>query len=114
VTESPRVFDPGLQPERTLMSWQRTTLALMAGIAAGVHYVASDLGGAPAIFAGVTAIALAIAAYAGAHRRYIQGTRELLEFSTLRTISAWPLLLLAVVCLSGGIIAVLFAVSVLL
>ncbi|SEB66525.1 protein of unknown function [Paramicrobacterium humi] len=110
---SPRVFDPGLQPERTLMSWQRTTLALMVGIAAAVHYVAPELGGPAAIFAGVTGIAVAVAAYAAAHRRYAKGTRELLATSTL-TVSAWPMLLLSLACFAGGLIAVVFAVVVLL
>ena len=114
MTESSLIFDPGQQPERTLMSWQRTTLALMTGIAAAVHYVAPGLGGAPAIFGGVTVIALAIVAYPGAHKRYAQGTRELLESSALRTVSAWPLLLLAAACLAGGVIAVVFALFVLL
>jgi putative membrane protein len=114
VSDAPRVFDPGLQPERTLLSWQRTTLALMVGIAAAVHYVAPDLGGPVAVFAGIVGIALAIAAYAGAHRRYTRTARELLASATLRTVSAWPLLLLAVTCVLGGLIAVAFAVVVLL
>ena len=114
MTESPGVFDHGLQPERTLMSWQRTTLALIVGIAAAVHFVAPSLGGRSAIFLGVTGIVLAIAAYAGAFRRYHQGTSELLASSTLGTISSWPLLLLALACVVGGLICVVFAAVVLL
>lgn len=114
MTSPPALFDPGLQPERTLMSWQRTTLALMVGIAAAVHYIAPDLGGGAAIFLGVAGITVTIAAYAGAHRRYRTATRELLASSTLRTVSAWPLLLLTIACVAGALIAVVFALIVLL
>lgn len=46
-------------------------------------------------------------------RRYAKGTRELLATSTL-TVSAWPMLLLSLACFAGGLIAVVFAVVVLL
>lgn len=96
------------------MSWQRTSLALMVGIAAAVHYVAPDLGGPPAVLAGVAGIAIVIIAYAGAHRRYSAATTELTRERTLTTVSAWPLLLLAVACAVGASIAIVFAAVVLL
>lgn len=41
----PVPFDPGLQPERTSLSWQRTTLALLVCSVAGARVLAPVLGG---------------------------------------------------------------------
>lgn len=62
-------FDPGLQPERTLLAWRRTCLALAVASAVMVRF-AGDAVGAPAAIAGVAGIATAAGAYFRASRRY--------------------------------------------
>jgi putative membrane protein len=75
-------FDPGLQPERTLLAWRRTCLALAVASAVMVRF-AGEAVGAPAAIAGVAGIATAAGAYLRAARRYrraheaLHGTGEL-------------------------------------
>lgn len=61
-------FDRGLQPERTLLAWRRTCLALAVGGALGLR-LTSHLGVAVAL-AGVACIVAATAAGVAADGRY--------------------------------------------
>jgi putative membrane protein len=85
-----RVFDAGLQPERTFLAWQRTVLALGVACAAGVRYV-TEVAGLAAVFAGVAGLGLAIAAYVGARLRYRRAHDELVRTGSLHSTSAWAL-----------------------
>lgn len=66
---SPGVFDPGLQPERTLLAWRRTALALGVGGVVGGR-LALDVLGLAAVVLAVAVIAAALIAYLGAAERY--------------------------------------------
>ncbi|WP_233563810.1 DUF202 domain-containing protein [Cryobacterium tepidiphilum] len=89
-----RVFDAGLQPERTFLAWQRTILALGVASAAGIRYVAEEAG-VVAVVAGIVGLGLAIAAYFGAKVRYRRAHDELVQRGTLHSASAWALAALA-------------------
>lgn len=61
--------DPGLQPERTLLAWRRTALALVVLSALATRYLAVDLGPVAGALGGVGVLVSAIAV-ASAHLRY--------------------------------------------
>lgn len=99
-------FDPGLQPERTLLAWQRTVLALGVGCAVAMRLTAPYLG-VPAVVAGITGLVLATIAYLGVRFRYRRTHAALTGSATLHSVSAWPLVALAGSALTLGLIAAL-------
>jgi uncharacterized membrane protein YidH (DUF202 family) len=62
-------YDPGLQPERTLLAWRRTCLALGVAAAVAVRF-AAEVVGPVAVVLGAVGIGTALAAYGVAARRY--------------------------------------------
>lgn len=77
-------FDPGLQPERTLLGWRRTALSLAVVGAVVVRFTA-DLIGAVAIVVGALAIIAAATAYALAGSRYRRAHAGLVASGWLAT-----------------------------
>lgn len=75
-----RLFDPGLQPERTALAWQRTGLALAVGALAGLRILPSLLG--PAAFPlAAGGLVLAIVVVVLAHGRYRRAHEHLTQGS---------------------------------
>ncbi|WP_246139979.1 DUF202 domain-containing protein [Protaetiibacter larvae] len=61
--------DPGLQPERTLLAWRRTALALVAASAVATRWLAVELGPFAGVLSAVGVLA-AVFALVAAQRRY--------------------------------------------
>jgi uncharacterized membrane protein YidH (DUF202 family) len=103
------VFDPGLQPERTLLAWRRTALALGVGSAVGARLALPVLG-AGAVVLGLLGAVAAVAAYAAASRRYQRAHRALTAGGGLPTGGA-PLALMAATAGALAIGALLYVVG---
>ncbi|MGN8024581.1 YidH family protein [Microbacterium sp. 22242] len=102
-----RVFDPGLQPERTALAWQRTALALAGGSVVIMRILPGVIGGA-ALALGFAGLALALGVLAGSHLRYRRQHRALTsgEPGVLR--SGWPVAALTAATLFVGVLCLLF------
>ncbi|MFD5829117.1 DUF202 domain-containing protein [Lentzea sp. NPDC060358] len=72
-------FDPGLQPERTLLAWRRTCLALAVACATAVKFAAEAVGGAGAVVLGLAGVALSGWAYVASAARYGRVHRRLVR-----------------------------------
>ncbi|WP_111720943.1 DUF202 domain-containing protein [Homoserinimonas sp. OAct 916] len=103
-------FDSGLQAERTLLSWQRTALALGVGCAVAVRFTA-PLFGVAAIVVGIVGVGLVVAGYLQTHHRYRRTQHALHESETLAGIRPWPLAALAAATLLLGVLAVFFLIG---
>ncbi len=102
-----QVFDPGLQPERTFLAWQRTVLALGVAGAVAVRFTAPHFGAIAVLF-GLAGLAFALAAYISVRYRYRRTLAALKHTETLHAVGAWPLAALASSALMLGVLAVLF------
>ena len=102
-------FDPGLQPERTVLAWQRTSLAV-AVINLGVIRVAGQLGEFY-VWCGASGIVLAIIAWMWAGLRYARTNRDLRESGSVPR-TAIPVLLATIATVTAGILGAWFVADV--
>ncbi len=105
-----RPFDPGLQPERTMLAWQRTVLALGVASALVVRLTADDFG-TLGVIGGLAGIALSATAYAAATRRYDRTYRALATTGVLPSDGVATLLTSAAALLLGIAAAAYVAVG---
>ncbi|PZE32863.1 DUF202 domain-containing protein [Curtobacterium sp. MCSS17_006] len=108
-----RLFDAGLQPERTALAWRRTALALVVASLVAVRILPELLGTWAILLAGLGLIA-SVAVLVAAHRRYRIVHRTLTRSDTDRVPlpSGWlPLAVAAGVVASGVAAAVVVTVK---
>jgi uncharacterized membrane protein YidH (DUF202 family) len=103
------VYDPGLQPERTLLAWRRTCLAFVLASAVAVRFTV-EIAGPIAVVIGVLGALLALGAYVGVHRRYRAALRSLVTRDVLDT-GALPMLAATLAALAIGLIAAVYTVD---
>lgn len=82
MTDGGRIFDPGLQPERTALAWRRTGLAVAVGSIAGTRLLVPTLG-AWAVVAGLLGLGLAVLLVLGSTRRVRRAQAALLQDGNL-------------------------------
>ncbi|WP_181062777.1 DUF202 domain-containing protein [Pseudoclavibacter sp. RFBG4] len=102
-----KVSDVGLQPERTLLAWQRTCLALAVAFAVALRLATPVLGPA-AIAACAGGLVLVASGWVGASHRYRRNHRDLVGSSGALSTSALPIMLLAVSSVLIATLGILF------
>lgn len=100
------VFDPGLQPERTLLAWRRTCLSFAVGSLVAMRF-ALDALGPVAVVGGVLGAALSALAYLVAATGYRRAHRSLTSRGALPR-SGWPMLLATLAVLAIGALGAAF------
>lgn len=103
-------FDPGLQPERTLLAWRRTCLALAVASAVVVRFSAEVIGPAAAVALGLIGVIAAGAGYVRASVRYRRAHDGLVADGEL-PIDGLALALVTLTLLVVGIAAALFVIG---
>lgn len=108
-----RLFDAGLQPERTALAWRRTALALVVAALVAVRILPELLGAWGVLLAGLGLVA-SVAVLVAAHRRHGIVHRTLTGSDSDRgpLPSGWlPLAVAALVIASGVAAAVIVVVE---
>ncbi|MHA6512654.1 DUF202 domain-containing protein [Tessaracoccus sp. Z1128] len=103
-----RPYDPGLQPERTVLAWQRTSLSIGMGALIFARVEATVLGVWSWAFAGA-GLASAVLIGVWSRRRYGYTHRTLTAGGTRLADGLLPAVLAMVVAV-GGIVALALAV----
>lgn len=104
-----RIFESGLQPERTLLAWRRTCLVLALGVAVAIRFgaIADPL---MALLVGVPGLAVVGGAYALTSIRYHRATRALLNDPTAAISEGRAIAGVTLVALLIGLAALVFVV----
>ena len=104
-----RIFESGLQPERTLLAWRRTCLVLALGVAVSIRFgaIADPL---MALLVGVPGLALVGGAYALTSIRYHRSTRALVNNPTAAISEGRAVAAVTLVALLIGLAALVFVV----
>ena len=105
-----RLYDSGLQPERTLLAWRRTCLALGLSVAVGVRY-AADGDPATTILIGIPALVTVIGAYAMTAVRYRAVTATLTSGTPHLASGGRAITLLSLVTLGVAVEALYFVIA---
>ena len=108
-TPTDGLFDPGLQPERTLLAWRRTCLAFGVATLVGMRFTMPQLG-LVAVLLGILGAGLAVLAYALAATGY-RRAHAALHGTGLLDRSGIPLLLATVAVLLVGILCVVMLLA---
>lgn len=103
-------FDPGLQPERTLLAWRRTILALAVGLAVSVRW-SWAMWPVGATWGGIVVFGLLAAAYSLSTWRYRRVHRSLITHSSGLPSPGGAIALVTVVAVGIGIVALGSVVS---
>ncbi|MCY7326059.1 MAG: DUF202 domain-containing protein [Microbacteriaceae bacterium] len=105
-----RIFESGLQPERTLLAWRRTCLVLGLGVAVSIRFgaIADPL---TALLIGMPGLALVGAAYALTSIRYHRATRALMNDPAAAISEGRSIAAVTLVAVLIGLAAFVFVVS---
>lgn len=103
-----RVFDAGLQAERTALAWQRTALALAVAALAAGRLLAPTLG-LVAVVPAALGLVQAVVAGLAARRRYRAVHRSLSTRGDLAAVAAGAAPIAAVA--AGGVVTALLALA---
>ncbi|MEW2461291.1 MULTISPECIES: DUF202 domain-containing protein [Microbacterium] len=113
--EPDRLYDPGLQPERTELAWRRTALAIAIGSLLSLRVfplVLPPAAGAWGVVPGILGVATACVLWVAARRRQARTTAVLTERATGPLPGGGLPLLLTVFASGFGVVAlVLVAVA---
>ena len=108
----PTVFDPGLQPERTVLAWRRTALSLVVASTLSARLMAPALGAeAVAVVSGAgLGLALVLVVAAARRRRGVEASlREHGDLS--QAPGAATLAVTAATCFASGMAALVFVLG---
>lgn len=106
MTETP--FDPGLQPERTRLAWQRTAISVGVGALVYARVEADVLGNLSWVLAGLGAVAgIVIGRWTRQRYRY---THHSLKAGTVKLPDGLLPLLVAGVVFCAGALAIVVAI----
>ncbi|MFC0674639.1 YidH family protein [Brachybacterium hainanense] len=104
-----QLFDPGLQVERTFLSWRRTCLSFAAGGLVAMRFTVPTVG-LPAVVIGLLVAGAAVLAYIGAAHRYHREQTVLVARDSLHR-SGLPMLLATGIVLLLGALCVVYLVT---
>lgn len=109
---SERVFDAGLQAERTEMAWRRTALAVAVGAVGGTRLAVPHLGYA-AVLIGSVGLLLAVVVSGVARRRYRAIHRSLTAHGDLTSVrsAGVPIVGLVLGSVALGVLALGFVIG---
>lgn len=105
----PGIFDPGLQPERTALAWQRTCLTLLVGAITAAR-LGLPLVGGWALLLGAVGSVTAVGLLVLSRRRYRRAASRLCDPDEQLCTGGWLPLTATVVTFGGGLFLLVLVV----